>query len=32
VESGMVTLLRDGVEKAMQGLTTIEEVMCVRAH
>ncbi len=29
VEAGMVTLLRDGVEKATQGITTVEEVLRV---
>ena len=29
IASGMTTLLRDGVEKAMQGVTTVEEVMRV---
>jgi excisionase family DNA binding protein len=32
IEGGMTTLLKDGVEKAMQGITTIEEVMRVLAH
>jgi excisionase family DNA binding protein len=31
VESGMTTLLRDGVEKATQGITTVEEVLRVLA-
>jgi type II secretory ATPase GspE/PulE/Tfp pilus assembly ATPase PilB-like protein len=29
VEGGMVTMLRDGVEKAMRGITTVEEVLRV---
>ncbi|MFB3880161.1 MAG: ATPase, T2SS/T4P/T4SS family [Armatimonadota bacterium] len=29
IQSGMTTLLKDGIEKAMQGITTIEEVMRV---
>jgi type IV pilus assembly protein PilB len=29
IESGMTTMLADGVEKAMEGVTTIEEVMRV---
>jgi len=29
VAEGMITLKMDGIEKAMQGLTTIEEVMRV---
>ncbi len=32
VEAGMTTLLKDGVEKAMQGITTIEEVMRVLTY
>jgi excisionase family DNA binding protein len=32
VEAGMTTLLEDGVEKAMQGITTIEEVMRVLTY
>jgi type II secretory ATPase GspE/PulE/Tfp pilus assembly ATPase PilB-like protein len=28
-ESGMITMLRDGIEKAMQGRTTIDEVLRV---
>jgi len=31
IESGMVTMLQDGLRKASQGLTTIEEVMRVLA-
>ena len=31
VESGMVTMLQDGLEKAKQGVTTIEELMRVLA-
>jgi len=31
IEAGMTTLLKDGVQKAMQGITTIEEVMRVLA-
>jgi type II secretory ATPase GspE/PulE/Tfp pilus assembly ATPase PilB-like protein len=29
IEAGMTTMLKDGVEKAMQGVTTVEEVMRV---
>ncbi len=29
IEAGMTTMLRDGVEKAMRGVTTVEEVMRV---
>jgi type IV pilus assembly protein PilB len=29
IASGMTTLLKDGIEKAMQGVTTVEEVMRV---
>jgi type IV pilus assembly protein PilB len=29
IEAGMTTLLEDGIEKAMQGVTTVEEVMRV---
>jgi excisionase family DNA binding protein len=32
VEAGMVTLLQDGLEKAKQGITTIEELMRVLGH
>jgi type IV pilus assembly protein PilB len=31
IESGMTTLLRDGIEKATQGITTVEEVLRVLA-
>ncbi len=31
IEGGMVTMLRDGIEKAAQGITTIEEVLRVLA-
>jgi general secretion pathway protein E len=31
IESGMVTLVRDGLNRAMEGLTTIEEVLRVTA-
>jgi len=31
IDLGMTTMLRDGIEKAMQGVTTIEEVMRVLA-
>jgi len=31
VEAGMVTMLRDGIEKAKQGITTIEELLRVLA-
>ncbi|HUT74546.1 MAG TPA: ATPase, T2SS/T4P/T4SS family [Armatimonadota bacterium] len=31
IEGGMVTMLRDGLEKAQQGLTTIEELLRVLA-
>lgn len=27
IESGMITMRQDGIEKAKQGITTIEEVM-----
>jgi len=29
IDAGMTTMLKDGVEKAMQGVTTVEEVMRV---
>jgi type II secretory ATPase GspE/PulE/Tfp pilus assembly ATPase PilB-like protein len=29
IASGMTTLLKDGIEKAMAGVTTVEEVMRV---
>jgi len=32
IDTGMTTMLKDGVEKAMQGVTTVEEVMRVLAH
>ncbi len=32
IESGMVTMLQDGLRKAKDGLTTIDEVMRVLAH
>jgi excisionase family DNA binding protein len=32
IDLGMTTMLKDGVEKAMQGITTIEEIMRVLAH
>jgi type IV pilus assembly protein PilB len=32
IEGGMATMLKDGVEKAMEGVTTIEEVMRVMAY
>jgi len=31
VEAGMTTMLRDGIEKAAQGITTVEEVLRVLA-
>ena len=31
IEAGMTTMLRDGVEKAMRGITTVEEVLRVLA-
>jgi excisionase family DNA binding protein len=32
VQAGMITLLRDGIEKATQGVTTIDEVLRVLAE
>jgi type II secretory ATPase GspE/PulE/Tfp pilus assembly ATPase PilB-like protein len=31
IEGGMTTMLQDGIEKAAQGITTIEEVLRVLA-
>ncbi|MBN1458042.1 MAG: Flp pilus assembly complex ATPase component TadA [Armatimonadetes bacterium] len=31
IEGGMTTMLKDGIEKAMEGITTVEEVMRVLA-
>jgi type II secretory ATPase GspE/PulE/Tfp pilus assembly ATPase PilB-like protein len=31
IEGGMTTMLRDGIEKAAQGITTVEEVLRVLA-
>ena len=32
IDGGMTTMLQDGVEKAMEGITTVEEVMRVMAY